>query len=255
MLAEINKIFSDIEFYEDGHRYYHKRLEKQLISVTTKLSKYNPFDQKFWSIYKALERNGHGVRKTEWGLELDGEIIDLNSVNFFTQIYNPDDILREWRYRAELGTTVHAYSENLFNRKHINCPYPGYRHACLKFYNDFYKGNFEIIGTEIVIGNDKVAGQVDNLSSSEDGLVLIDLKTDAKFSKNSSFRMKGKLSHLDNSKFTKYSLQTSIYRRLLEINGITITKQIIIHLKDGSYHVYECPYLEQEAEIVIHDFE
>ena len=56
LMRKADKVNGDVEFYEDTHEYINKKTNAKYVSVTTLIHEYTqPFDEEFWSAYKAFE--------------------------------------------------------------------------------------------------------------------------------------------------------------------------------------------------------
>lgn len=217
----LKRKFGKIKFAEKNHKYYHTDLDIELISVTTLLKKYQPpFDTDYWSKYKANQRN-----------------------------VSQDFILAEWAELKEAGlkkgTNIHWCIENLIHNKLIDSEYD--LTNVYNAYNDVICCTIPI-ATELVVGNHKIAGQIDYLCYDNNKLTILDWKTDKQIKYNNPYqRMLGCLSHLEDCEFNKYSLQISLYRYILELEDIIVEDSKIIHYSDNEYNVIQIPYLKDEV--------
>ncbi len=238
MYQQLDNKYKDVFFQEKGQKYY--KYNKELISVTTILKNYqNKFDEDYWSKYKAKQLN-----------------------------QSQQQVLYNWEIKRLMGNTlgsfIHSYIENYRIRKLINLELPKallslpsprllslykYKENLLvqanKFLQDFNKDNY--ICSELVVGNNLIAGQIDYLEKDR----LIDFKADKEIKFNNSYqKMKGFLSHLDDCNWNKYCLQVSMYKLILELDGFIFSKpSLIIHFDRNKvdYTKYEIPYLKEEC--------
>lgn len=120
---KIDKQNGDVCFNDENHIYWNLKDNSKYISVTTLIERFGqPFDESFWSAYKALEKI---MEPEAWKIErsklLDTkkfdksllEIYDISENNFNKA---QQDILDEWaetnRISCERGTKIHAILEH-----------------------------------------------------------------------------------------------------------------------------------------------
>jgi len=216
MIPEINielkKHFGHIGYVDKPHKYYDLITRKPLISVTTLIGKYQPkFDENYWADYKAKE---YGITKQE--------------------------VLDYWELLRNKGTAkgsiVHDHLENRWWGKVFEVDYRKYipplgtkdfiefdkrQEKLIIMANQFVKDHLNIvpIRTELIVGNKKVAGQVDffgyNLDTKK--FIVLDYKSDRKISYGNDFQVfKSPVMHLDDCNINKYSLQIKMYQELLK---------------------------------------
>ncbi len=218
-----------ITFIQDGHKYIHDESGKELQSSTQFISEFfEKFDTERWSNHIAL-RDGLTVK----------QVLDM------------------WEKKSiasrEFGKLVHSYAESLIRKTKSPIPSTKTERTYFNAVNDFMRDEeHDFIEAEKVIGSPIycIGGQIDALSKTDKGIFLIDWKT------NRSIDMTGfrdrrcsePISHLQDCNFSKYSLQLSLYRYIMEIEyGQKIAGQILVHLTpDGRYEKYEIDYLKDE---------
>jgi hypothetical protein len=211
-----------ILFDEAAHSYLHKDLGVYLPSVTTVINKLKkPFDKVYWAKVKAKEYN--------MTVEAVIEMWDKNR----------DDASGKGRY-------FHKYMEDRLNR--LRLPF---RIDAAEAYLLDYRDDMSI-ENEVIVGNNVLAGTFDNLSERNGYKILKDWKTNREFKVKSEYRLLPPFDYLDDSHFTIYSLQLSLYRYLLDI---PIYKMEVVHFSDDGYTVYDVPYLEREARLIIKKLE
>lgn len=132
---------------------------------------------------------------------------------------------------AARGTDVHEAIEdyNLFGEYRISDEYEGYMQAYLKWYS---LRNPEVIKTEVRIYHSLLmyAGTADLICRSGEDICLVDYKTSSKV--------------LDKI----YRVQLEAYRQALERFGFSITRKLVLHLKnDGSFEEVLYPVSDMEA--------
>lgn len=217
-MEEIFGKFNDTLFKEKGHKYYKK--DKELISVTSLIGKYqNPFNENYWALWTALKESGNTLKI--WQFKPD--VIDYRP--FLT--VTVETVKKQWALEKDIGltcgTAVHNYLEGLWNSKvlDIQCKYD--RYTILKkqaeaFYVDF-KDRYTPVKMEFVISNEFLAGQMDGLfyDNLNKGYVLFDYKTDKEIKfENKYQKLLKPFDKLDDCNFNKYSIQTSLYKRIFE---------------------------------------
>lgn len=224
ILKELMYSYRDVRFYDNEHIYYNR--DKKLISTTTLIKQFEvPFNKDYWLKTKALQQ---GI--------------------------TPEELETIWNNKKDAGITkgkyLHNYIENALQRKFDNSVVCELKQQALDFVGKYYAHH---IVSELVIGNDLIGGMIDNLSMVDGELWIIDYKTDKKFSMDSNYFYLPPIDHLPKSEFTKYSLQTSIYRLLLEERGFMVSKQLVIWFNEynNSYTEVACKYLKEECQQLI----
>jgi hypothetical protein len=237
IFVELSK-FNDIKFYDEPHVYFIK--DKQVVSVTGFIGAFaNEFEEQYW-----LERTALKVMKKD-GIEDTPENLKRAM----------EKLKAEWVFKNKHGryegTMVHSYLEGLMANKEVaedrSFSYEGLKFEDIedtffmmkrlakRFYDEYIvTGKLIPVRSELVVGNYDIglAGQIDQIfyNTEEDCLQVYDWKTNGKLeraSKNCS--MKHCLNHLDSCEYTKYSLQLSAYRYLLEkTTNIRVSKEAFI---------------------------
>jgi hypothetical protein len=209
---KLKEKFGHIGYVDVPHKYYDLNTRKELISVTTLIKKYQPkFDEDYWAEYKAKE---YGITKEE--------------------------VLKYWELLRNKGTgkgsIVHDHLENRWWGKVYEIDYRKYipplgttdlikfdkrQEKLIIMANQFVKDHKNIvpIRTELIVGNNKVAGQVDffgyNLDTKK--FIVLDWKTDKAINYGNDFQVfKSPIMHLDDCNINKYSLQIKMYQELLK---------------------------------------
>jgi hypothetical protein len=215
-----------IKFNEENHTYHMD--DQELISVTTVLSKYFPFEEDKWAEITA-KKTGYDVKyiKDSWD---------------------------RWRTQAcSKGTLYHNIAEDLYHGGVAEIdPIVS---QIVSFYKDY--SSMKKYGCELIIGSllEGIAGTVDLILEDDDGLHIFDWKTSRKVSKFSVGKGLKPLGHLMDCSYTKYCLQLSMYAYLLEnYYGKKIASLKVIHL-DGKddYKLIECKYLKKEVMEILRD--
>ena len=223
----MNNIFIDnIKLNEKDHVYeLYDDPEFNFISSTTFLHKFfEPFDK-------------HAVADNL-----------LKNVPKYKQ-YTKEGLLKEWEQSAIIGTQVHLEVENyILTKDHPTHP----KSKAGTKWVDGVPPWLSLYPEKILYSTELgIAGMMDLLiyDSATDEYVIVDWKTNKKISKNS---YKGKMGSKESSKdledcnFTKYSLQLSLYRYILEeYYDMKIKNSFIVHLKVGGSETIKCPYLKE----------
>ena len=257
--------FSDLEFYDEGHRYLlHGR---QLPSVSNIAHRFirEPFDELRQAVRYA-ERHGG----------------------------TPDYWIQQWRqnsFRAtSLGTKTHAYGESLgYLRAGLPeriCPsmmaqyMPEYKflaplhpkeEAVLKFMNEMPCSMHLVLNEARVYSGknacqeknlkEQIAGTFDMLyfcdgsDGQPEGFVILDYKTNANLA-NEYNRKWGRVlrepfADLTEEDLSLYTIQLSLYALMLQDIGIPIVSRRIVWLKDGEYQVIPVQDLSDKLRQVI----
>ena len=130
--SKITKQNGNIAFEEDAHIYYDvTNPDLKFTSVTTMIHSFTqPFDEQFWSAYKALEKL---LPKEDWTIEKKAllatkkfsiELLDAYGITENDFNKEQQAILDAWdnekRISCERGTKIHAELENSFYNKPKN---------------------------------------------------------------------------------------------------------------------------------------
>lgn len=247
--SELFTAFNDVTFYDEPHKYYHKKNE--LISVTTLIHKYQEeFNEIYWSEYKSNELN-----------------------------ISPFEIKRAWSFINRKGTikgsAIHNYAENLFLNKKYEYPKDlilnefGFD-PILKEYeitkkhvDNFYfnaQNKLIPIKTEFVLYDieNLVGGMLDmlfyNVKSKE--FQIWDYKTNknfTQFNKNGN-KLLYELDILDDCDLNIYSLQLGIYKYIIEkYIPIKLGKSYLAWFShnNDNYKVIECKDLSYYVNIIM----
>ena len=194
--SKITKQNGNIAFEEDAHIYYDvTNPDLKFTSVTTMIHSFTqPFDEQFWSAYKALEKL---LPKEDWAIEKKAllatkkfniELLDAYGIaeNDFNK--EQQAILDAWdnekRISCERGTKIHAELENSFYNKPKNISLSKYeiggKFECRKDYTDLDIEN--AVYPEYLISyvtKDKrmaIAGQIDLLVKKGNKITIADWK-------------------------------------------------------------------------------
>lgn len=127
----------------------------------------------------------------------------------------------EWDNSSVWGNYIHELLEIHYSINNINATEKEFIYAVNRV-EEFIRKGYEIVGCEVRITNGVIAGTIDLLmfNSSNDKYLLLDFKTCKKLSKATfnNERFYKPLDDIEYNKFTKYSLQLSLYASILEDN-------------------------------------
>ena len=205
-----------VQFDPKYHTYTNLVTGKRLTSVTKFLKLFeNEFDSDFFSKKIANKR---GITQEE--------------------------VLKEWKNKADLsctiGTDCHYIVENFILNGNILTPKNKKEESTVKYVNDFLvTKRVTPLQTEYIVYNDYLAGQIDFLGKIENETVFMkDFKTNEKIETYSYNKyMKHEFARFPDSNFYKYSLQLSIYEKML---NFAIEGKFIVHIKEDGYLFYKC---------------
>ena len=280
-----DKINGNVGFVEDTHEYSSLTdPDKKYVSVTTLIHSYTqPFDEDFWSAYKALEKL---LPKESWNMEkksllsshkFNKELLNLYNISENDFNREQQNILDEWQATkdeaCERGTKIHAEIEHSFYDAGTKCDVSkfgiGGKFTCKKDYSDLdlEKGVYPeyLIYRESDDGILRIAGQIDLIIKNGNELTICDHKTSREIKQKSfydsktksSAKMKYPLNNLDDVNYYHYALQLSTYAWMLQkLNPDFIIKDLIINHYDhnGKNTLYHCPYLKKEVERMLYDY-
>ncbi len=223
-----------IKFIEEGHIYIHEDTGKELISATEFIKQFfEKFNKAKWSNYVA-ERDNLTVREVLKKWEDKGN----RAKNFGTYVHNYAESLIKRLPKPEATTDKHKKYFQAINLFMITEPY-------------------QFFDAEKIIGHPEygIAGTVDAISKKDGQIHLIDWKTNQKIETQAYYDKKClyPLGYLPDCNFTKYSLQLSLYRYILEKKyRWDVEGQKLVHLQDdGTYHKYEVKYLKKEVKAML----
>lgn len=277
MIEQLQTKFQDILYNDQQHRYF-TRDGVELQSVTKFLSSLKPeFQSRFWSILKAYQFSGYKT-KSIWNnfnkflistsetepIHYD-ETVYLDDDHSHLDVF-PEDVLEQWKLDGIVGKTrgsyVHAFLDNLENRitdipkteipeglgtgqaiNYFNSLNVA-RELCIN-YVEWARENLVLVASEFSVGDPELglAGRFDRLyfNKSTKKYEIWDFKTDKQIRYKSGFGNL-KIFDLPDCEFVKYSLQTSIYRKIIEdALGIELGESNIVwfNLKENKYEIIQ----------------
>lgn len=216
-----------IIFNEELHTYTHKVTGAKYTPVSTVIAQYyKPFDEQYFSMYKAIERF-YGIEvflkaKAKYGFAAINERFinnapesDVSKVKLIT-----NTIVKEWKLKADLacekGTAYHLEEENKviangfdWNGKHY--PYRDFK------FGDELKPDDCFVVTELIIWHDEslICGTAD-LVIFDCGIIhILDHKTNEELGDSDYNKMIGIFKQVNDSSVGHYTVQLSIYLQML----------------------------------------
>jgi len=288
-MKKIDKQNGNVKYNDEEHLYWND--DGKFISVTTLIGRYEqPFDEDFWSSYKALEKL---LTKEQFKFEKPGLLQNqkinlsymLDAYDFSEDEFNAikQNILDEWQRSriesCERGTKIHSKMEHLFldkkktelKRFGIGGKFDVNTNQSLENLNkdllDIDKGVFPEYLVYRVSKDKKfrLAGQIDLLIKDGNDIYIIDYKTNKSIDEKSHFDNRTKknkmmqypLNNLMDCNKMHYTLQLSTYAWMLQqINPEFKIKHLwLIHFDhNGGETEYELEYLKDDVERMCRDY-
>ena len=280
----VDKKNGSVCFNEEKHIYWNENDNEKYISVTTLIGKYGqPFDENFWSAYKALEKL---LPADDWKIEkkslLDThrfniEILDMYDIPIDTFNKTQQDLLDEWHRNkqesCERGTKIHAELENSMYKMGANVSLKKFGIGG-KFVCDKGRTNLDLengVYPEYLISRTsddgilKIAGQIDLLVKNGNEITICDWKTNKEIKTKGGFDTRTKqtakmlypLNKLEDCDLSHYNLQLSMYAWMVQkLNPEFIIKDLVlVHFDhNGKQTVYHLPYLKNEVEQMLRHY-
>lgn len=156
-----------------------------------------------------------------------------------------EEIMQKWnetgKESREAGTSLHKDIENFyqFGIRPSDESRADWQQF-LQFVNDH--ADWVCIGNEKQVHNDKVAGTIDAIFDTPEGVVLVDWKRTKAIDFSGYGMGKDAMKHVADCNYSKYSLQLSLYKKLCPV---TVFKCYIIQMH---------PCLEKYQKIPAQDF-
>jgi ATP-dependent exoDNAse (exonuclease V) beta subunit len=163
------------------------------------------------------------------------------------------DILQRWnetgKESRDAGTNIHRQIEEYFKYgvEPVNPDFPEWVQ-----FKDFQSVNsdWECLATEYKVHNDKVAGTIDAIFYTPEGIVLVDWKRTKAIDYSGYGMGRDRMKHVADCNFSKYSLQLSLYRQLCPFN-VVACYIIQIHPSLETYQKIKAQNFDVEARSLI----
>lgn len=268
-LKELDKVFGDFKFYQDGHYYTYK--DKPIsIGATGLIEQYcNEFkaDEVAEKVAIKNQQIINRIKKDRY--RTDEDIVLLNKIlNDKTNTIQGN--LELWSYKnkfaCDKGSTCHEYAQSRWSGEEWNLIEFDNSHLYLQAVNkikeqaDNFKKDFddklEHLYDEYVIGSEEydIASAIDHLfiNKATGGLVLVDYKTNSDIHKSEKFakNMKVPLHKTKDFTLNHYYIQLSIYKYLVEkYTDLVIEDMFIVYLSENidNYEIIEIPYKKEDV--------
>lgn len=282
MKMTIDKQNGDVCFNEAAHEYFNiKDDKKRYISVTTLIHKFEqPFDENFWSAYKAVEQLVNPdywkmikkellATKTCTPKLLKGYDISVDDFNSVQQ-----NILDTWQKEnhasTERGSKIHADLEHSFYTQKTDISLQKYgiggKFTCIKGRTelDLENGVYPeyLIFYESPDGKFNLAGQIDLLVKEGTSFSIIDWKTNKQIKQSSYYNQRTKtseklkypLNDLDDCNYNTYNMQLSTYAWMIQQlhPDWKCNDLVLVHFDhNNNMTTYHMEYLKSQVEKMI----
>jgi len=217
-----------INFDERAHRYTTEE-GKQMVSVTQLIGKYfKPFDKECISKMLAAKRR-----------------------------VSQQSILDDWKGSADYGTEIHRMIEEVL------LGLPEHMHKfnevarAMQFIKPYVEAGYSI-KPELKIGSRRwlIAGTIDVVIESEEGVWLVDWKTGKPITSTNDYGQRGyePIEHIHDCKLAKYSLQLALYKKIYEEEyGKKVLGTYIVKLNpEGGFESIPATDYSKEVEAIVH---
>lgn len=162
------------------------------------------------------------------------------------------DIIQMWaesgKEARENGTKLHRDIECFFIHKTIpEDPTPEWN-----MFMDFIEDHpdWTLMGTEVRVHNNKVAGTIDAVFKTPEGVVLIDWKRCKSLDFSGYGQGLGHMKHVEDCNFNKYSLQLSLYKQLIK-EDVVACYIVVMHPNHEKYYKVLAQDFHIEAQALI----
>ncbi len=286
---KVDKQNGNVKYNDQLHKYWDD--DGKFVSVTTLIGQYEyPFNKKFWSAYKALERiltpeqfqieKGKMLQTHKVDLQHMFDVYDITEEKFNGA---QQDILDEWQKAnaesCDRGTKIHAELEELYTKKKttyldkfgIGGKFAVFTNKGLEQIRqtllDVEKGVFPeyLVYRVSNDGKFRIAGQIDLLIKDGNDITIIDYKTVKHLDDTSYYNQKTKkyqmmkypLNRLMDCNKVHYTLQLSTYAWMLQkLNpDFNIKRLCLIHYDhQGNVSEHDVPYLKKDVERMCKDY-
>jgi ATP-dependent exoDNAse (exonuclease V) beta subunit len=166
-----------------------------------------------------------------------------------------EEILAEWDRKAkrstEVGSFVHKWIENYYNKVWTELPNDDEIITRINNFNKVWLTHLSKlipICFELRVFSEKygVVGIIDSIFTYNDNIIIIDTKTNGSIKKENRYqKMFAPFQDYDDCNFVHYSIQTSLYKLILEEHGIVSRKEYILHITNDGYEMIKCMDLSE----------
>lgn len=211
------EVYNDPKFLFDPIKHKYTYEGDTFISVTQFISRFHKeFDSQYWSLRKSIDRN---IPQSE--------------------------IISEWKAlndRAnEIGTATHNWIENYFNRIYQELPSDMDVIDRINKFNVIYATHLYKL-TPIRLEQRifslrwKIAGMIDSLFLYKNKVLILDHKTNKKFTTKSDYNEKllPPFDAYDKCHLNEYSIQISLYSLILKEVGINVEVGYLLYIGPNS---------------------
>lgn len=282
---KIDKENNGVAFNDSNHVYWDiNDSKKKYVSVTTLIGKYaQPFDEDFWSKYKALEKIldtdiWKDLKKTLLNThKVTDEILSAYSVDIKELNNEQQNVLDAWYKKknesCERGTLIHSQLEHSFYNMKDDSPIKkfgvGGKFICREGYNklDLENGVYPeyLISWSSSDNVLNLAGQIDLLIKNGNEIIVADHKTNEKIDQKGFFntgtrsttKMQYPLNTIEDCNFGHYEMQLSTYAFMLQQHHPEyVIKDLILNHYDHDMKntLYHCIYRKEEVERMLADY-
>lgn len=290
LLIQLDSFTKAIKYKDINHTYSTIDGVK-LTSVTTVLKKYTPeFRSEYWRTYKALQASGYAVKSdASFKVRRDYIAVNGNQIHYKEVLtggidnlqlsITPVDLMKEWKYKALVGTTrgtiLHNYLEHAWQGKIFppldwqslikpddTSAFAESLHILRRQADSFLHDHRHLIPIKLeqIVGSKKfkIAGQIDAIlyDPELDEYYLYDYKTDKKIEYDSPFdNFNAPLEYISACNYNKYSLQLGIYKYLLEkYTDIKIADCRIVWFNQFNltYQIIKLKNFDEQVEHLVH---
>lgn len=276
---------NDICFFNDEtHKYYNKQDMQPYISVTQLIGEYTqPFQEDFWSAYKALEEIVDGdvfsiLKKTLLDTKkFDPRILTKFNIDQLKFEEERQKILAQWQAKkdeaCEHGSQQHLIKElSFYGKNDFNLAKYGFK-DCVGYYDckeNYYKLDLDRgVYPEFLMAIDykglRISGQADLIIKNGNDIYIGDWKTNRELKtssyydkkKKSNVMMKFPLNKIQDCALGHYTCQLSLYGFMIQqINPNLNIKQLeLIHIdRDGKETLYPVEYKKYDIERMLNHY-
>lgn len=238
-------VFKDIQFNDKQHRYFYK--DKELKSVTKFIKeKFTPaFNKEYWLKYKVLKNQGLKIYPSK---EDECFVINGNKIHYKQIEVDTSELSNEWESLKDKGLSrgnrIHDYLERAWKKE----PQEETIEYLDKFILEKKKYLKPVYIEGIVADFDLgICGMTDGLfwNKKKQCYQMRDNKTDKEIKVENPYEtMLAPFDFLDNTNFSKYTIQLNIYTWCIEkYCGIKIIDLFIDHFHNEQYNTYVVPKL------------